>query len=67
MTSPPSESVPSDDAILWRYLDFTKFAALLNSKALYFCRLDCLGDPFEGAMGSKVLEARYDEFFLNFL
>lgn len=40
---------------------------MLNSKALYFCRLDCLGDPFEGAKGSKALEERYDEYYLNFL
>lgn len=39
---------PSDDAILWKYLDFTKFVSLLDRRALHFSRTDKLGDPFEG-------------------
>jgi len=31
-------------------MDFTKFVALLDSKSLYFCRADKLGDPFEGTL-----------------
>ena len=61
------KDVPASDAKLWRYMDFTKFVAMLNNKALYFCRLDHLGDPFEGAKGSKVLEEKYDQFNLHFL
>lgn len=52
------KDVPASDAKLWRYMDFTKFVAMLNNKALYFCRLDHLGDPFEGAKGSKVLDEK---------
>lgn len=33
---------------IWRYMDFPKFVNLLAEQALYFCRSDCLGDPFEG-------------------
>ena len=40
---------PSDEAILWRYLDFTKFVSLLDRSALFFVRADKLDDPFEGA------------------
>jgi hypothetical protein len=33
---------------LWRYMDFTKFVHMLESKSLFFARADRLGDPFEG-------------------
>jgi hypothetical protein len=39
---------PSDNSKIWRYLDFTKFLDLLDKSALFFSRLDKLGDPFEG-------------------
>ena len=35
---------------MWRYMDFTKFVSLLEKKALFFCRADKLGDPFEGSI-----------------
>jgi hypothetical protein len=38
------------DAMLWRYLDFTKFVSLIDKKALFFVRADKLQDPFEGAV-----------------
>ena len=41
---------PSDDASMWRYMDFTKLISLLEEQALYFCRTDRLGDPFEGSI-----------------
>ena len=40
---------PEDDAVLWRYMDFTKFVSLLETQSLFFARADKLGDPFEGA------------------
>lgn len=46
----PNCQPPPDDAVLWRYMDFTKFVSLLESQALFFCRADLLGDPFEGAI-----------------
>ena len=39
----------SDSSSLWRYMDFTKFVSTLEKSTLYFCRADCLGDPFEGS------------------
>ncbi len=45
----PNFKPPPDDAVLWRYMDFTKFVSLLEKRALYFARADKLGDPFEGA------------------
>ena len=40
---------PEDDAVLWRYMDFTKFVSLLDTQTLFFTRADKLGDPFEGS------------------
>jgi len=47
----PSFELPPDTAAkIWRYMDFTKFVAMLDSAALFFCRVDLLGDPFEGSV-----------------
>jgi len=48
--SHPSFELPEDLAApIWRYMDFTKFVAMLESDSLYFARSDRLGDPFEAA------------------
>lgn len=39
----------NDDTKIWRYIDFTKFVSLIDSKKLYFSRADRLGDKFEGS------------------
>ena len=46
----PNLPSPPDDTVLWRYMDFTKFVSLLEKSALFFCRADLLGDPFEGSI-----------------
>ena len=46
---------PAFDATLWRYMDFAKFVSLLEGGALFFTRLDKLGDPFEGAWSDRNL------------
>lgn len=52
---------PEDPAVgLWRYLDFTKFTAMLSTAALHFARADTLGDPFEGSMSRANLDLRAD-------
>ncbi len=35
---------------LWRFMDFTKYVAMLDAGALYFTRSDRFSDPFEGAL-----------------
>ena len=40
---------PSDEAVLWRYMDLPKFLSMLEKRALFFARADKLGDPFEGS------------------
>ena len=46
----PSSKEPENlNAQIWRYLDLSKFLSMLEKNALYFCRVDQLGDPFEGS------------------
>ena len=40
----------SDSASLWRYMSFPKFMSLLERQALFFCKPEVLGDPFEGSI-----------------
>lgn len=48
----------NENAKIWRYMDFTKFVSLLDKKALFFCRSDKLGDPFEGSMSKANIKLR---------
>lgn len=57
---------PTPDTVLWRYMDFSKFVALLSSGALHFARADHLGDPFEGARGVAEREPEWMEFCLEY-
>jgi hypothetical protein len=36
---------------IWRYMNFAKFMSLVDRSALFFARLDKLGDSFEGSYG----------------
>jgi hypothetical protein len=58
---------PPDDALLWRYINFTKFVSMLSTNSLYFARGDSFPDKFEGAMGSVRLEQKYDAFYREYL
>ena len=51
---------PPDDAVLWRYLDFTKFVDLISTKKLFFSRADKLGDPFEGSYTATHIPSESD-------
>ena len=42
-------NTPERSAVLWRYMDFTRFVSLLDRAALHFSAPDHLGDPFEGS------------------
>jgi len=54
----PSLVLPSDDTIIWRYMDFTKFFSLVNSSALYFPSAMQLAenDPYEGSFTKGDIE-----------
>jgi hypothetical protein len=53
---------PSPGTVLWRYMDFAKFAALLKDRALHFSRADHLGDAFEGARGLLSRQAEWKDY-----
>lgn len=54
---------PDDTEIkIWRYMDFTKFIALLNSQELFFARTDTFNDPFEGSLTKPTFET-INKFF----
>ncbi len=50
---------------LWRYMDFAKFVALLEHRAIYFARADRLGDKFEGASGIAERRPKWEAFYLD--
>jgi len=43
---------------LWRYLNFEKFAWLIEKECLYHARLDLLGDQFEGSVTKQYANLR---------
>ncbi len=58
--------VPESTAVLWRYMDFTKYASLLSTKSLYFPSAACFDDVFEGAKGLAENKHRWDAHYLDF-
>ena len=49
---PSALSIPSNpDTVIWRYMDFAKFVAMLNDRALFFPCAELFNDPYEGALG----------------
>jgi hypothetical protein len=56
--------VIKENAIIWRYMDFTKFVSLLDRSALFFCRVDKMDDLFEGAhslANMKIRKSTYSD------
>ena len=51
-------AVPKADAVLWRYMSFTKFVSLLTKNAVFFSGADKLGDPFEGSLSPINIASR---------
>jgi hypothetical protein len=41
---------PDNETRIWRYMDFTKYVAVLLKSGLFFCRCDLLNDRFEGSV-----------------
>tara|TARA_R110002074_G_scaffold170431_1_gene332744 strand:- start:2034 stop:2747 length:714 start_codon:yes stop_codon:yes gene_type:complete len=47
-------------------MDFSKFVALLNSRAIFFSKAKLLGDPFEGARGFAHRQAEWKQYCLEY-
>src|SRR5437016_265363 len=45
----PIQPPENADITIWRYMDFTKFVAMLEKRGLFFTRACYLDDPFEGS------------------
>lgn len=43
---------PPDGTKIWRYVSLAGLVSILSTEALFFCRADKLGDPFEGALSN---------------
>jgi hypothetical protein len=56
----------SDSQPTWRYMDFSKFVAMLQQGGLYFSRADQFDDVFEGATGLASRQSDWDKFYLDF-
>lgn len=55
----PVFTQPNNELVkVWRYMDFTKFVSLLDSRRLYFTRADKFDDPFEGSWPKINVAAR---------
>src|SRR5688572_1174241 len=58
MPDHPVFEAPETDVAIWRFMDFTKFVAMLENEGLFFVRADLLGDPFEGSVPQVNVAAR---------
>jgi len=56
-----SKPTENEDVKIWRYMDFTKFVSLLDTRALFFARADKLGDPFEGSISRVAFRSRAEK------
>ena len=48
------------DKPIWRYLDFSKFVALLENKSLFFSKVNFFEDKFEGIHNAITKDDHYD-------
>ncbi len=54
----PSFVQPENEQVkVWRYMDFTKFVSLIDTRCLFFTRADKFEDPFEGSWPLHNLKA----------
>lgn len=53
----------NEDDKVWRYMDFTKFVSLLQTRKLFFSRADKFNDPFEGSWPKDDVLRRYVDAF----
>jgi hypothetical protein len=56
----PELTAPDLDTTLWRYMDLARLLSLLEKRALWFARLDTLGDPYEGRPPKPVIDELWD-------
>lgn len=60
---PVFEGSSNPNAKIWRYMDFTKFIALLETKSLFFTRSDKFEDPYEGRLNQITIDYFKEEYY----
>jgi hypothetical protein len=58
----PDFKEPEKCRRIWRYIDFPQFVNMLETKSLYFIRLDLLDDPHEVSFSWLKLDNKHDKF-----
>lgn len=53
---------PDGDTVIWRYMSYSRFEQLIESKKLYLARLDQFSDFNEGSMTRKASERNHQAF-----
>lgn len=53
---------PTDDTIIWRYMDFPKLLSIFTKKALWFSRMDNLTDEYEGTLPTENFTKLWDAY-----
>jgi len=56
----PNIVPPEGNPVVWRYIDFTKFLHILETRTLYFGRLDLFEDKHEGALPTADIDSMAD-------
>lgn len=52
---------PPPDQRLWRYLDFPKFVAMVQSGSFHFTRASAMSDPYEGQPPQAIIRALHGD------
>lgn len=60
----PSFKEPSDDKVLWRYMDMAKYVSLISTRQLFFCKADRFEDPFEGKL-NNITKSVLQEWYVD--
>jgi hypothetical protein len=58
---------PHQNAKIWRYMSFQKFASLLDKQALFFVKVERLRDKYEGTLPefTRFVQANISKLFSN--
>lgn len=57
-THPDLPDLLDDDAVLWRYVDTSRYVDLLRTSELHLARADSVSDTWEGSFSQRNLELR---------
>ncbi len=62
----PEYEIPTQDSMLWRYMDLAKFISLIDRKELFFAAANTFEDIFEGAKGTENNKEEWDSYYKEF-